>query len=241
MYCVLDFGFVGIHETRCLAHSEQENFRRTARARGRYWSTWQVSRSNSTAATCTYRVRWHCNTRTLSYFLIFCSCLHTKPSDLDPCRRTAPDGQGSHPSQRHEDALMKKVRTLERKLVKEQRETMRVRATRARDAVERSEMEDFFLQCVEVRVAPPRANLGMLQDQTADVVCTPPISMRSGQICDISTFMPHILHRLPTHGRVVPCRLSSIATNSSHRAGREARNRTQKNTATIASICHFTR
>lgn len=35
--------------------------------------------------------------------------------------------------------------------MKEQRETMRVRATRARHAIERAEMEDFFMQCIEVR------------------------------------------------------------------------------------------
>lgn len=54
---------------------------------------------------------------------------------------------------RHENVLTEKVRSLERKLVKEQRETMRARATKARDAIERAEMEDFFMQCVEVRKA----------------------------------------------------------------------------------------
>lgn len=67
-------------------------------------------------------------------------------------RRTAPDRQGCRQPLRHEEALTKKVRTLERKLVKEQREKLRVQATRARDAVERAEMEEFFMRCVEVRV-----------------------------------------------------------------------------------------
>lgn len=66
-------------------------------------------------------------------------------------RRTAPDRQGRRQQLQHEDVLTKKVRTLERKLVKEQREKMRVQATRARDAIERAEMEEFFMRCVEVR------------------------------------------------------------------------------------------
>lgn len=65
-------------------------------------------------------------------------------------RRTAPDRQGRRQPLRHEDALTKRMRTLEKKLVKEQREKMRVQATRARDAVERAEMEEFFMRCVEV-------------------------------------------------------------------------------------------
>jgi len=64
---------------------------------------------------------------------------------------------------------VKKVRTLERKLAKEQRETMRVRATRARDAVERSEMEDFFMQCVEVRdVVKPHVTLPAILQESND-------------------------------------------------------------------------
>lgn len=42
------------------------------------------------------------------------------------------------------------MRSLERKILKEQRETRAVKATTARNAVERAEMEDFFMQCVEV-------------------------------------------------------------------------------------------
>lgn len=57
--------------------------------------------------------------------------------------------------------MTKKVRTLERRLVKEQRETMRVRATRARHAVERAEMEDFFMQCIEVSYTPCYLSLGL--------------------------------------------------------------------------------
>lgn len=49
------------------------------------------------------------------------------------------------------ELLTKRVRMLERKLAKEQKELARVRATKAKNAVERAEMEDFFLQCIEVR------------------------------------------------------------------------------------------
>lgn len=51
---------------------------------------------------------------------------------------------------RQDNTLTEKIRSLERKLAKEHKEAVRARATRARDAVERAEMEDFFMQCVEV-------------------------------------------------------------------------------------------
>lgn len=83
-----------------------------------------------------------------------CGCIRTYVRFLKKIvvsRRTAPDHQGRRQPLGREDALAKKVRTLERKLVKEQREKMRVQATRARDAIERAEMEEFFMRCVEVR------------------------------------------------------------------------------------------
>lgn len=65
-------------------------------------------------------------------------------------RRTAPDRERRGKLLRHDgNALTKRVRTLERKLANEQKENMRVRSTRARDAVERAEMEDFFMRCIE--------------------------------------------------------------------------------------------
>ena len=42
------------------------------------------------------------------------------------------------------------MRVLERKLIKEHKETVRAKALRSRDAIERAEMEDFFTQCIEV-------------------------------------------------------------------------------------------
>ena len=53
---------------------------------------------------------------------------------------------------------------------------MRVQATRARDAVERAEMEEFFMRCVEVRAISwrdfLRMSLAVLKrcDDTHDVV-----------------------------------------------------------------------
>lgn len=81
---------------------------------------------------------------------------HATPHPVLP-RKTAPDRRGQ-PLCR-EDPLTKKVRSLERRLVKERRETLRVRATRARHAVERAEMEDFFMQCIEVNDNAPNVRL----------------------------------------------------------------------------------
>lgn len=46
--------------------------------------------------------------------------------------------------------MERKVQILERKLKKEQKERIRLKALRSREALHRTEMEEFFLQCIEV-------------------------------------------------------------------------------------------
>lgn len=46
--------------------------------------------------------------------------------------------------------MERRVQILERKLKKEQKEGIRLKAIRSREALHRTEMEDFFMQCIEV-------------------------------------------------------------------------------------------
>lgn len=46
--------------------------------------------------------------------------------------------------------MERKVQMLERKLKKEEKERIRLKAIRSREALHRTEMEDFFMQCIEV-------------------------------------------------------------------------------------------